>query len=236
MTEVSLAAYRADNSADRLDRTEDHARRLTRLDAPLSAEGDKILKTVDAIRRARASGDSDVRTLGAKDALTRRDVAVLLDRVLKLDQYLGGVDFGAADAHETTADGRTDYAHLVVSEALRNASRAELRGLVIRDGRFHPDRTVTRETFAMILEDLLYRGSGADETRREHFGNASPFPDVAATRVSFNAVMTAVSRGLMAARDDGALRPHGARERQHRGGRAAPGAPRGNVSLRRSNE
>jgi tetratricopeptide (TPR) repeat protein len=204
---AAMDAYRNDRSDERLSDARSYARRLTRTDSSLSADGQQMLARLDQIERAQIQASPAVRDIATAEALTRRQLAVLLDKTLGLTRYLDGVAFNRADDGETTAEGESDYAHLDEAEAIRNASRAPLRGLSIKDGRFHPKKTVSREAFALVLLDLLRTRTGDSDLGDKQFGSSSPFDDVGSNRVSFSAIMTAVSRNLMEAKGNGTFAP-----------------------------
>lgn len=209
MARAAMTAYRADQDPQRQTDARRYARRLTKTDSPLSADGQTMLTRFDRIERAQVQASPAVRDIATTQALTRRQLALLLDDVLNLPEYLDGVQFNRAEDGETNAQGQSDYAHLEEAEAIQYASRAPLRGLSIEDGWFRPKKTVTREAFALVLQDLLRVRTGDENLAAKHFGNSSsPFSDVAPSRVSFGAIMTAVSRNLMAARNNGAFAPN----------------------------
>ncbi len=204
---TAMAAYRAERTPERLGEARAYARRLTRTDSPQSAQGQEMLTRLDRIERAQVQGDAKVKRIATEEAVTRRQLALLLDRVLKVTAYLDGVAFNRPRDGETNPQGESDYAHLPEATAIRHVSRAPLRGLDIEKGRFRPKREVTRERFAMVLQDLIRTRTADGDMATKHFGNSSPFPDVASTRVSFSAIMTAVSRGLMESDSNGAFKP-----------------------------
>jgi len=175
----------------------------------------KLFKKVHKIIRASASYTlTDVaKRIAVKDEVGRADVAALLVDEVHLDRLMAGrlgptqkekpADFVPADVRN----------HLFKSEILI-AQKWGLRGLepiydkTSKAYLFFPDKPVSREELAFILEDLLIKITGDESMATRYFGQKnSPYPDVAPTDASFNAVMNVVNRGLMEPDISGTFRP-----------------------------
>lgn len=181
----------------------------------LSKKGDHVVEAEQSMQRAqkilRANlGNSKIKAIAVRAAITRRDVAILLFEEFDLPKFLPKADLTKPRAGEQAADGSADYAQEKVAGWIRAMHRLSLREFSIKEGKFRPNDEVTREEFAMLLEDLIIRRYGDRGLGRKFIGSASPYPDLAMTRASFNAMTTAISRGLMTTNVRGNADPTGA--------------------------
>ncbi len=175
----------------------------------------KLFKKVHKIIRASASFTltNVAKRIAVKDEVCRADVAALLVDEVHLDRLMEGrlgptqkqkpADFVPADVRD----------NLFKSEIL-TVQKWGLRGLepiydkTSKAYLFYPDKPVSREELAFILEDLLMKITGDEAMATRYFGQKnSPYPDVAPTSASFNAVMNVVNRGLMEPDISGTFRP-----------------------------
>ena len=93
----------------------------------------------------------------------------------------------------------------VFAEDIIASHRLNLRSFRIRNGAFNPDRQLTRSELALLVEDLLHFKFNISRT--SFIGTESPFSDLSSSATGFNAVMSAVTRGLMKGREDGTIGP-----------------------------
>ena len=101
---------------------------------------------------------------------------------------------------ETSDQGLTDYADSEYSSDILASHRLN-SSFRITNGAFNPSKSMTRGELAMLVEDILY--AKYQISRTAFIGTASPFSDLKSNATSFNAVMSAVTRGLMQGREDG---------------------------------
>jgi len=167
---------------------------------------DKELVRVEEVVRA-SLGSRGLAQIAAKTAITRADFVAILFDDFDLGSYLGQKAPEVARAGETGADGSSDYAQLPVADNVRTLHRLGLRGIEIAGGRFRPNDPVTREEFAMLAEDLVIRKTGEASLSRRYIGSESPFADLTPSRASFNAMMSAISRGILSSDIKGQARP-----------------------------
>ena len=73
---------------------------------------------------------------------------------------------------------------------------------VLPDGRFYPDRLITRAQLAVVMQAVLVMVSGNVLHATRFVGARSQFPDVRSDFYAFNAVMLCVNRGIMRADPD----------------------------------
>jgi hypothetical protein len=59
----------------------------------------------------------------------------------------------------------------------------------------------------MLAEDLVIRKTGEASLSRRYIGSESPFADLSPSRASFNAMMSAISRGILSSDVRGQARP-----------------------------
>jgi hypothetical protein len=101
--------------------------------------------------------------------------------------------------------GLIDYFYSDYREAIVQVHRLGLRSMRIKNGAFQPDRALTRVELALLIEDVLH--AELDIGRTQFIGTDSPFSDLSSNHTGFNAVMTAVTRGLMQGNQDGVISP-----------------------------
>ncbi|MBM3554221.1 MAG: hypothetical protein FJX47_01530 [Alphaproteobacteria bacterium] len=177
-----------------------------RLNGPEKTEANRELARLDDAVRA-SLGDPALAAIARKPGLTRAElVKVLFDDFGILD-YLGAKAPAEARPGETATDGTSDYARNPAAERIRALHRLRLRGVETLAGHFRPDAAATREEFAMLAEDLVVRKTGDSGLSRRYIGSESPFTDLTSTRASFNAMMSAISRGILLADIQGRAQP-----------------------------
>jgi hypothetical protein len=92
----------------------------------------------------------------------------------------------------------TDIATHPLKADIQEVMRLKVLGLEpLPDRQFHPNDTMSRAEFALLIEDVLARVTGEQGLKTKYFGQRSPFPDVRGDLPYFNAVQTAVSHNLM---------------------------------------
>ncbi len=168
---------------------------------------DKGFKRVDKIARAVAGmslGEMG-KKLAMEDKITRGALAALLISEMKLDKILAGripvkSQLDAMKAEFVPAD---VINHIYKDEVL-TLMKFNVRGLepifdqTTKAYLFKIDEPVLRRDLAFILEDILVKITGDEKLYTAYFGNdRSPYPDVSRSAPWFNAVMNAVTRGLM---------------------------------------
>lgn len=178
-------------------------------------QANQLYKRVQKITRAAANFTlTDVaKRIAVKDDVNRADVAALLVDEIHLDRFLAG---------RIPAPRKQSKASFIPADITTNMFKPEilialkwgLRGLeplydkTSKAYLFYPGRPVTRKELAFILEDLLIKITGDESLATKYFGQKnSPFPDVPTSSSYFNAVMNAVTRGLMEPDLSGAFRP-----------------------------
>jgi len=138
-----------------------------------------------------------------EESISRGEVTRLLNQDLMVNQYL--IDSASQSIGETSDQGLTDYAESEFVDDILVTHRLNLRSFRIRNGSFKPENKMTRRELAMLVEDLLYLKFKVSRT--SFIGTESPFLDLPSSATSFNAFMSAVTRGLMQAGEDGNIRP-----------------------------
>jgi len=136
-------------------------------------------------------------------SINRAEVARLLNQDLALGQHIPQAN--AKSVGETSDQGLTDYASSDYKDDILASHRLNLRSFRITNGAFSPEKAMTRGELAMLVEDILH--AKFQISRTAFIGTASPFSDLKSNSTSFNAVMSAVTRGLMQGREDGTIGP-----------------------------
>jgi tetratricopeptide (TPR) repeat protein len=167
-------------------------------------EAGLTLTNMQLIERAAAISDSD---LVYAPRVTRAQAATLLYSELGIIQKMGNT--AALDKSvtgEKSDQGLTDYADNSNKEAIVAVHRMGVRSLNIKNGAFKPDQPISRVELAIIVEDVLAVKQGISRTR--FIGTESPYSDLSSNSTGFNAIMTAVTRGLMQVDESGEIRPN----------------------------
>lgn len=166
-----------------------------------AAEANRLLKRVDDIERAGATGKS-TRTIAGKEAITRHDLVVMLMDILDAPKYLGVTSSGAnGGSGDFKGDKRAD--DIVTIDSMK------LRYPRIRNGSFNGDDTVKRMEFAILMEDLIIARTGDKSLSSRFIGSSSPFADLSSSHVSYNSMMLSTNRGLLSAGLTGEANIHG---------------------------
>jgi tetratricopeptide (TPR) repeat protein len=176
----------------------------------------RLYEKVQRIVRA-ASGHtlSDVAAdIAVKEAVERADVAALLATELRLDSLFAGRLATRAEREQAPEFVPVDVRGHVFQREIETVLKHRVRGLEsdydasARAWLFRPAGDVTRKELALIFEDVLIKLSGDEGLATRMIGaDHSPFPDVAPEAAWFNAVSSAVNRGLMQAELTGEFRP-----------------------------
>ncbi len=169
-------------------------------DAMNNERAEAMLAHVQQIERAVAITQSN---FAYSASINRAEIARLLNRDLKMSEYIPQPE--AESVGETSDQGLTDYADSEYSSDILASHRLNFRSFRITNGAFNPSKSMTRGELAMLVEDILY--AKYQVSRTAFIGTASPFSDLKSNATSFNAVMSAVTRGLMQGREDGTIGP-----------------------------
>lgn len=201
--ELHLAMALAWIKAERLDKAKPLLEKVLVLDNEWVQQADKAYQTIQLIERASAGGKS-INKLAYQSSVSRAEIASLLVNEIQLAKILDK-DVSTVSQGETSDQALTDYQDHPKREDILTVHRLGLRSLKIRNGKFSPDKAVNRLDLALIIEDILFLKEAISRTR--FIGNPSPFSDLKTSNTGFNAMMTAVTRGLIEGRDDGQIQP-----------------------------
>ena len=169
-------------------------------DAMNNEAAESLLLQIQQVERAVAITNSRF----AYDAqINREAVARLLNQELSVAQYLDLPK--AVSVGETSDQGLTDYEGSTYAADILSTHRLNLRSFRITNGAFLPQKAISRGELALLVEDILYVKFGISRTA--FIGTASPFSDLSSSNTSFNAIMSAVTRGLMQGRENGSIGP-----------------------------
>jgi len=185
-------------------------------------EADQQLQQIQKIQRA-LPGSRFGAQIANLEAITRADTAALLLAELRLDHLF------LVDAQQDSASFRppagqrrmkvsstqmmpdaTDLTGHPLKSSVEMVIKLGLKGLEPDAGhKFNPSAQLTRAEFAMIIQSILAKITHDNELESQFIGEPSPFTDVQPSRWYYNAVRTAVSRGLMQPMASGKFKPMG---------------------------
>ena len=169
-------------------------------DSMNNERAEAMLAHVQQVERAVAITRSE---FAYSASINRAEVARLLNQDLAMGQHIPQAN--AKSVGETSDQGLTDYASSDYKDDILASHRLNLRSFRVTNGAFSPEKAMTRGELAMLVEDILH--ANFQISRTAFIGTASPFSDLKSSSTSFNAVMSAVTRGLMQGREDGTIGP-----------------------------
>ena len=202
----SLEGFKREEDGRYLDEAVRYLRRAVSSGGPAGGEASTLLAQVEKVHRA-SIGNPAIAKIALANTLTRIDLVALIYRHMKLVKLLPPATQPSRRADETADDGSNDYAGNPLADNIRDLHRRNVRGIYIEDGKFRPKDSVSREEFALLLEDMIVEKAGDKRLARNFIGSHSPFGDLNGSRASFNAFMTATSRGLLHPDSEGNIRP-----------------------------
>ncbi len=168
----------------------------------------KKKERINLIRMANPQTDAAKR-IAMKDYITRADVAALFIEELQVKKYLDRaakrpkppkwkaprIDYPALQ--KRIEDTRDIKGH-PLEQDIREFLALGVTGLEETAAhKFYPDRPLARAEFAMMVAQILSRGSLNSELETQFIGQDSDMPDVMAQVPYFNAVKVVTTRGLM---------------------------------------
>ena len=175
-------------------------------------EAEEQSAQIQKIQRAMA-GTKTGRRIALVNRISRADCAALIMEEIKLEKVLNRqLTHDEAAAAKDGRKGKTSdqVKAFTAKDISDNPLRVHIEGVLrlgvkglgkYPDGTFRPDETVSRATFAVIMEDILEKLTGNEELEKPFQGTESPFPDVKPDHPYFEAVMVVTSRGIMEKKD-----------------------------------
>lgn len=186
------------------------------MNTSMTGKADAELALVQKVIRAEP-GTRHGRAVAFAPSLSRADVAALFVEELRLDRlYQRGntqqFDTGfkpppgsqtqfQADRIEKMAEAVDIEDHPLRADILEVMKLGVLGLEPDPQHMFHPNESINRAEFAMMVEDILVKVTGEQGLKTKFIGQASPFRDLRSDVPFFNAVMTVTSRNLMEPED-----------------------------------
>jgi Tfp pilus assembly protein PilF len=206
---------RAYRDAFEMQKASDLYRTVLGMNTNLTGRADAELALVQKIIRAEP-GSLHGRVIAFEDTITRADIAALFIEELKLDKLYARGNSQRFDTSFRPPAGQQQFQAdtMVKAPEVMDVDDHPMRGDIMEvvklrvaglqpdpSHRFHPNETVVRGEFAMMVEDILVRVTGEQGLRTKFIGQASPFADVRNDVPWFNAIQTVTSRSLMEPKD-----------------------------------
>jgi len=185
------------------------------MNSPMTGKADQELSVVQKVIRAEP-GTPYGKTVAFDSSVSRADLAALFVEELRLDRLYqrgaqGQVDTGFKppagqqqfQAERTVkAPDATDISDHPLRADIEEVLKLKVSGLQPDPAhQFHPNATVLRGEFAMMVEDILVKVTGEQGLKTKFIGQPSPFRDVRNDVPWFNAIETVTSRSLMEPKD-----------------------------------
>ena len=205
-------AYR---DAFQLNKAQEMYRKVLGMNTSKTGKADEELSLVQKILRAEP-GSRVGKVIAFDDTITRADIAALFVEELRLGRlYLRGNTSQFDTAFKPPAGQQQFQADTLVkapeaSDIDNHPLRADiLEVLKLRvtglqpdpAHQFHPNATVLRGEFAMMVEDILVKVTGEQGIKTKFIGQPSPFRDVRSDVPWFNAIQVVSTRSLMEPKD-----------------------------------
>ncbi|MCI0370320.1 MAG: tetratricopeptide repeat protein [candidate division NC10 bacterium] len=203
--ELLLAMGRAYKAALAFDKATALLRQVLALNRGRAEEAVEEVLALEKIQRAEPASETAKR-VALKAEVTRGELAALLveevgwptlpEVVRRPPEPAMAYPF-AADLEESP--------HRGAVEALLTRPVRGLR--LFPDQTFAPDQPVTRDVFAVILEDILLRVKGDNLRAAVLPASVSPFTDLPAGHFAFSAALLLTRGGILEGRSDGSFGP-----------------------------
>ncbi len=166
---------------------------------------------VSELQRATLGVPERYREIALSQALTRAELAVLLNEELDLRGIFLGPQAPQERRFVPPGQANPEAGRIPQPiDALDHWARQHIEEAVITgamdlfpDNTFRPNQVVSRVDLAMLIQRVLVEAYDDPNLKSRFFGSPSPFPDVPNTHFAFNAVMLATTRGIMDGRPDG---------------------------------
>ena len=168
-------------------------------------EAQHELEQIQKIRRTMATTKTG-RAIALKERISRADCAALIVEEMKLEKILNrqaaaegkGVISAKKPGKNATANTAKDIADHPFRTHIESVLLLGIAGLEkYPDGTFRPEEYLNRETYAVIMADLMEKLTGNQELKKPFEGAESTFADVKTDLPGYSAVMMVTSRGIM---------------------------------------
>jgi tetratricopeptide (TPR) repeat protein len=184
------------------------------MNTPMTGKADAELALVQKVIRAEP-GTPYGKTIAFDDSVTRADLAALFVEELKLERLYqrggqapdtsfkppAGQQSFQADRMEKAPEA-TDVSDHPLRSDIEEVLKLRVAGLQPDPAhQFHPNATVLRGEFAMMVEDILVKVTGEKGLKTKFIGQPSPFRDVRSDVPWFNAIQVVTTRSLMEPKD-----------------------------------
>jgi len=183
-------------------------KKVLEINTDFADKADYQLKLVQNIERAMPKT-----LIGKKVALLEKikrvDVAALFIQEVKLHKIYKKVGPQKFDtSFKSSEQSSSTYQVPVPADVVDHPLRADIlavitlkiKGLnVFPDGRFAPNESITRASYAMMMADVISTISNDPSLDTKYIGSVSPFADVRNDVPYFNAIMVCTTRGIIEA-------------------------------------
>ncbi len=171
-----------------------------------------VLKDVNTAREALAGMPEEYLQVATTAEISRADVAAIFVAELKLDRLLDKQGFrpqpgfAAPEGRAASTVRREPWVDKVTDVDGHWAKpmiekMVEYQVMEAIDGRFDPERKITKAEFAMFLDTIITKVTG--EAATKGLGGDMIFSDVQPDHFASAAILLVTSRGFLAARPDG---------------------------------
>lgn len=196
------------------NRASEMFRKVLDMNKDFTTEANAEWAVIQKIQRA-APGTEIGKKIALIDRIDRADIAALFDQELNLEKlftrrtiktpdssFKAPTEAASSFSPETNVkmEPATDISGSWLKPSIDTILKLQVRGLEAGpDHKFEPEKLITKAEFALMLEDILIKVNGDEKLATKFLGTTSPFSDIRGDHYSFNAVMTATSRGFIEA-------------------------------------
>lgn len=194
-------------------------KKVIEMNGKLREDADKDWQLLQKIVRARPGSPAGARIALVK-RITKADVAALFVQEMHLPELWKkrGIKKWEAPAFQTPGQaGRAAEGPVMPTDIANHALRADIeaclllgiRGLeTAPDGKFYPNKEITRAEYAVMLEDILIKVLNEPALATRYTGEAnSQFHDMRTDHWAYNAACVVMSRQIMPADMEGNFHP-----------------------------
>jgi tetratricopeptide (TPR) repeat protein len=213
---ASLLAPKDDDYLDLVRKSGDAYRHAVTIDKAYATEANAAWSRIQKVERA-LPGSRVGRKIAMVDSITRADAAALFIAELGLDRILSRSRGAKFDTGFHAPEDPMKVKEATVQKAIASDIKGHwaenfivdavgvgIRGLQVQpDGRFQPDRSLTRAEFAFLLEDALMIALGDKSLATKFIGSPARFSDVAGSSPYANAIDNMVDKNILQGEPDG---------------------------------
>lgn len=150
--------------------------------------------------------------IAIKEDISRADIAALFTSELDLKRLFEKTKkpdlsfkdpsaLAATKAKEAKPAEIEDIKGHGLESNIREVLELQVKGLELLEGKFDPDKPITKAEFAFMIQDIMVRALNDPDLETKYIGENSKFDDVRSDSPYYNAIVVAHSRDVLKLKD-----------------------------------